>query len=121
MARWQEPRERALFTEALSSIAWEPMCHLTSAAEQFAFFENTMNVLLDVYLPLRQVKRCSNDCPWVNDKFRNLVLRRQQAWKRGHMSLANLLRNKVNRGRKALQTSYYEGRVSDLGRGTKEW
>ena len=50
--RRQGPMDRVLFTEALSCIVWEPMYQLSSCREQFALFENNLNTLIDVYLPL---------------------------------------------------------------------
>ena len=120
--RQQSPMDKALFVEALKSVCWDPLYHMPTCEEQFLFFANTLNLLLDTYLPFKEVRRCSNDRPWITDSFRNLVQRRQRALKDGQMTLYRMYRNRVNRARKSLQRQYYQAKVQDLGsQRSKQW
>ena len=40
-----------------------------------------------MHLPERQIRRCSNDRPWVDDNFRHLIRRRQRALLGGDRTL----------------------------------
>ena len=46
---------------------------------------------------MRTRKRCSNDKPWVNDKIRHLIRRRQRAFQSGDEALWKSLRNTIKR------------------------
>ena len=119
--RQHEPMDKALFVEALSSVHWEPMYHLPTCKEQVSFFNNTMT-LLDTYLRITEVKRCSNDRPWINDWFRTLIKKRQHALKAGQTALYRVYHNKVNRARKPLQRNHYQAKVQDLGdQRSRQW
>ena len=46
------PMDKALFVEALESVCWDPLYYMpTTCEEQFSFFANTLNLLLDTYPP----------------------------------------------------------------------
>ena len=73
-----------------------------------------MQNLIDRYFPVRVVKRCGSDRPWVTDDFRNMIVKRQHALKSGHLALYRWYRNRVNTARKHLQRRYYRDKVSEL-------
>ena len=67
------------------------------------------------YCPVGQVKRCSSDRPWVTDKFRSLVVKRQRAFMSGNMTMYCFHRNQVNIARKRIQSSHYRRSDEQLG------
>ena len=93
---------------------WKTLFRLPTYEEQLNFFNSTIRTLLDVHLPERQISRCSNDRPWVDDNFRHLIRRRQRALLDGDRTLYNHSRNKVNRERKSLQRRYYDRKIQAL-------
>ena len=90
------------------------MHSLNTCAEKFSCFKNSIKALLETYLPVRSVKRCSNDRPWVTDSFRDLVKRRQRAFASGNRPLYKWYGNRVNRARKNLQRVYYRRKIGAL-------
>ena len=70
-------RDRDRFEGALQTTSWETLFCLPTCKEQLNFFNSTIRTLLDVR-PERQIRRCSNDRPCV-DNFRHLIRRRQRA------------------------------------------
>ncbi|KAK2176108.1 hypothetical protein NP493_682g00000 [Ridgeia piscesae] len=113
-SRSHKPRDRARFEGALQTTSWETLFRLPTCEEQLNFFNSIIRTLLDVHLPERQIRRCSNDRPWVDDNFRHLFRRRQRAFPGGDRILYNKYRNKVNRERKSLQRRYHERKIQAL-------
>ena len=73
--------ERAMFAHAIVNTRWEPLYHLPTCQEQFDLLQSTITNVLDTHMPINTVKRHSNDRPWITDSFRNLLLKRDQAYK----------------------------------------
>ena len=59
------------------------MYSIVSYNEQFAFFKEKLNNLLDKNFLPKSVIRHSSDKPWVNDSFRFVIRRRQRAYMQG--------------------------------------
>ena len=106
---WSCPFRRSTSNHLMGNTF--PSTNLRRATE---FFNSTIRTLLDVHLPERQIRRCSNDRPWVDDNFRHLIRWRQRALLGGDRRLYNQYRNKVNRERKSLQRRYYERKIQTL-------
>ena len=71
--------EGALFTSTLAQIRWEYLYTLPTCEEQFTFFQETVDHLLDICCPFKTLTRHSTDKPWVTDGFRHLIRHRQRA------------------------------------------
>ena len=56
-------------------------------------FTSNINELTDKHFPIKTVVRHTTDKPWVSDRFRDLIRRRQHAWKAGDQALYRLYRN----------------------------
>lgn len=70
--------------------------------------------IINKYAPLRQTKLKNNDKPWVTEYFKQLIIRRDQAYKGGHKIHYKKLRNQVNHVRKTLKTQFYLDHVQCL-------
>ena len=103
---------RAMFSTELRNFNWFAIYNMVSYSEQFAFFKETLNNLLDKHSPLKSLIRHSSDKPWVNDYFRFVIRRRQRAYMQGDTESYNRYRNKVNRMAKSLKTEYYNNKVA---------
>ena len=95
--------ERVMFASDLKKIKWEDLYHLPSCEEQLQMFTSNINELTDKHFSTKTVVRHTKDKPWVSDRFRDLICRRQHAWKAGDQALYRLYRNKVNRLGKSLK------------------
>jgi hypothetical protein len=65
-------------------------------------------------MPLKQVKRNSNDKKWITDHFLELVRSRQSALRNNKMEEYKRLRNIVIAKSKKLKRKYYEENTSKL-------
>ena len=77
-------------------------------------FYTVMLQLIDYHFPVIESKQLSNDKPWVNDRFRQLIRTRQSAFRSGNVPQYIKYRNKVKRLAKRLQKQFYERKVQDL-------
>ena len=89
---------------------------MQDCSDMVLFFNNSIQDLLNQYLPTYTVKRHSTDKPWVNDEFRRFVRIRQYAFRHGDLDKYKFYRNKVQRCAKSLRKKYYENKVADLRR-----
>ena len=87
---------------------------MKSCEEQFTMFNNTIQGLLDTFLPIKSIKICHSDKPWVTTQYIELIQQGQQALLSGNFDRYKELRNKVNRMSKYLQSSYYHEKVQNL-------
>ena len=106
--------ERVMFASDLKKIKWEDLYHLPSCEEQLQMFTSNINELMDKHFPTKTVVRHTTDKPWVSDRFRYLIRRRQHTWKAGDQALYRLYRNKVNRLGHSLKQKYYDKHINWL-------
>ena len=85
-----------------------------TCAEKVSLFENIVKTGLDFITPPRSKTIHRSEPPWLNDKLKNLIKRRQCALAKGNMDTFRMLRNCVNRERKICRAKYYEAKVSHL-------
>ena len=72
----------------------KPLFTLTSCKYQFYVFESVLNEMIGEHLPLKVVKRHSDDWPWVTDEFHNTINLRQYHFHANNTIEINKLRNK---------------------------
>ena len=73
-------------------------------------------------MPERRIKVYANDCPWMTQGLKRLILLRQKAFTTGKKVLFRLLRNKVNREWKRSRKLYYNAEVRELsGSEPRDW
>ena len=71
--------------KAIEAVSWEPLYRANTCKDKFDLFSNIITKLIEEHLPIQTVKRNSNDLPWVTDKFRNLIKRRQKYFNTGNL------------------------------------
>ena len=113
-SRRQGPQQRQQLLEALSSISWEPLYRASTREEQYAIFYYIMTKLINTHLPVQQKRRCTTDRPWVTDHFKDLIRKRQSAFKSGNANVYNFYSNRVNRLSKYLQREHYNTKIDSL-------
>lgn len=91
-----------------------PLDTVETCAEKVSPFENIINMSLDFIIPLRSKTIHWSEPPWMNEKLKNLIKRRQCALAKWNMNTFGTLRNCVNRERKICRAKYYEAKVSHL-------
>ena len=85
-----------------------------TCAEKVSLFENIVKTGLDFIITLRSKTIHRSEPPWLNDKLKKLIKRRQCALAKRNMVTFRTLRNCVNPERKICRAKYYEAKVSLL-------
>ena len=106
--------ERTMFVNALSKVNWLSLYNLQSCEEQFAFFEKTINALMDEHIPMQIKVIEEKDKPWVTDQYKQLLARRQASFLRNDLPTYRKLRNQANRKSKSLKQHHYRNNVEQL-------
>jgi hypothetical protein len=106
--------ERVLFASQLQATKWEALYKMDTCEEQFTLFSETINDLLDTYLPMKTVKVQPSDKPWVTTQYKDLIQQRQHALLSGKLEEYKYLRNRINRMSKYLRSAFYHEKVTDL-------
>jgi hypothetical protein len=60
-------------------------------------FYNKVITALDKFMPTKPCRLNTNDKPWMTSYIKNLIVKRQRAWKKGNVPLRNFFRNKVSK------------------------
>ena len=116
------PSNRRVVRERLCQVNWSPLFHSQSCDDQFIFFSDTINEIIETSLPLRRVKTDSSDKPWITPEIKTLIAKRQRAWSRGNVSTFKRYRNMVNAQCKKARNSYYNKNIADVQQSNpKQW
>ena len=75
------------FGQWITAYDWRPVLDATTAQDKTTTSHNIMQHQVDSHFPMRTRKRFSNDKPWVNDKIRHFIRRRQRTFKSGDEAL----------------------------------
>jgi hypothetical protein len=119
--RNQNARNKRLLKEAILNINWTPLYKAHSCEEKYTIFEKTIQSLVDHFLPYHTVIRKSNDLPWITDKFRSLIKKRQYFFHTKNEVMFKFYRNKVNRERKRLKQQHVVQSMSNMSENPKNW
>ena len=79
---------------------------------------------LNILMPVKQIRICSADAPYMSSRVNALTLKRQKAFNAHGVDSVQLkhCRNLVNRERKACRGRYYESKIQHLkGEKPKRW
>ena len=116
------PSNRRVVREKLCQVNWSPLFHSQSCDDQFLFFTDTVNEIIETSLPLRRVKTDSSDKPWITPEIKTLTAKRQLAWSRGNDFAFKRYRNMVNAQCKKARNSYYNKNIADVQQSNpKQW
>ena len=85
-----------------------------TCAEKVSLFKNIIKTGLDFIIPRQSKTIHRSEPPWMNEKLKNMIKRRQCALAKGNMDTFRTLRNRVTRERKICRAKYYEAKVSHL-------
>ena len=100
--------------QALQQTNWFPLYAMQNCDQMVHYFNTAVHSMLDVHMPPRISRRHSRDKPWVDDRFRYMIRRRQFAWRNGLKHEYQVYRNKVKRESRRLRRKYYEKRLQKL-------
>ena len=120
MVLWKP--EKAAFAMGVASIRWEPLFRLTTCEEKYSYYQTIVNSLMEHCFPIKTVTRHTADKPWITDMFRNLIRKRQRAYKSGNRDEYRVLRNMVNRESTKLKFEFYQKHILAISKsGSRDW
>ena len=117
MKRDHRPSRRAEFGRYLCSIDWSSInSDQNSCEEMWNFFYDVIFAGLDLLMPIKEIKISTTDAPWMNDRLKLLIKKRQQAFVTyGSKSIIfKQYRNLVNRKQKSCRAKYYKLNIDRL-------
>ena len=76
-------------------------------------FTSNINELTDKHFPTKTVVRHTTDKPWVSDRFRDLIRRRQHAWKAGNQAMYPL-QKQGKPSKQVIEKKYYDKHINGL-------
>ena len=110
------------FAADLTAINWSSLYRLPTCQEQFDAFTSVLNSMIEEHFPTTTAVRHSNDNPCVTKGFKALVQYRQKALHEGDTDTYRRLRNKINRQRSRLKSSFYQSKVDKIGESnSRQW
>ena len=98
----------------LQSILWPEIFAQSQSCEDMAnFFYDIVSIGLDLLMPIKRIKKISADVPWMTDKLKTFIKKRQEAFFSygPKYNCFKYYRNIVNRERKACKSKYYTTQV----------
>ena len=109
-----DPSRKALLCYHIKCYNWTPLFRLHSCASMVNYFYSVILSLLNYYLPMVRITKCSTDKPWVTPAFRELIINRQKAFLAGDTVRYHRLRNRAQRMASKLRKNYFTAKVQQL-------
>ena len=98
----------------LSGIDWSCLHNLRTCDDKFSFFNDVLLVTMDIIMPIKEKRICTSDAPWMTEKLKSNIRKRQKSLKKGNQDAFKYYRNQVNRERKRCRQVYYRNKVENL-------
>ncbi|XP_032238574.1 uncharacterized protein LOC5513178 [Nematostella vectensis] len=103
-------RDTPLTNKIAMRLYLEKIDVLESCEEMTQILEEAITFGMDTIIPLPRKTVVANEAPWVNTQLKYFVRRLQKALASSSMLDSRMLRNTVNRERKACREKYYEAK-----------
>lgn len=100
------------FGQWITAYDWRPVMDATDTQTKTSTFYSILHEQIGKHFPTRNNKRHSNDKPWVTDKIRSMIRRRQDAYKRGKENLWKSLRNSISRAITQAKLTFTDSKLS---------
>ena len=98
----------------LSGIDWSCLHNLRTCDDKFSFFNDVLLVIMDIIMPIKEKRICTNDAPWMTEKLKSNIRKRQKSLKKGNQDAFKYYRNQVNREPRKCRQVYYRNKVENL-------
>ena len=93
------------FSEWLTKVNWLGFYQSVSCETKLNMFHNVNESGLDYLPPKKSVKLHTSDKPWITQNYKNLIAKRQNAFRHGNRTLYRKLRNQCLRECKILKST----------------
>ena len=108
------PSNRIALGRGLSTIYWSCLDLINSCEEKLAFFNKITSDSLNFIMPVKTRTVHNNDAPWMSDKLKRSIKKRQRALQSGNRSEFKYYRNVVKVERKKCKAAYYDNKIKSL-------
>ena len=108
------PSNKMELGRVLSTIDWSCLDLINSCEGKLAFFNKIILDSLNFIMPVKIRIVHNNDAPWMSDKLKRLIKKRQRALQSGNRSEFKYYRNVVNMERKKCKAAYYDNKIKNL-------
>ena len=106
----------------IKQVNWTDIFKANTCEQKFKLFTDIISNIIENHIPIVETKKNNNDMPWVTDRFRELIKKRQFHFYSGNNALFCFYRNKVNRERKKLKENFVKSTLTTLKSGdAKNW
>ena len=108
------PSNKMELGRVLSTIDWSCLDLINSCEGKLAFFNKIILDSLNFIMPVKIRIVQNNDAPWMSDKLKRLIKKRQRALQSGNRSEFKYYRNVVNMERKKCKAAYYDNKIRNM-------
>ena len=102
------------FSEWLTKVNWLSLYQTVSCETKLNMFHNVIESGLDYFLPKKSVKLHTSDKPWITPNYKNLIAKRQKAFRQGNRALYCKLRNQCIRECKRFKSTFLNTKLNEL-------
>ena len=105
------------FARWITQKDWNLVLTASSCEDKFQLFIRELKKGIDCYLPQRTIKVHQTDRPWMTNKLKIWIRKRQTAFRRygKDSSIYKHCRDKIQREIKSAKSYYYTHKVAELG------
>ena len=69
------------FTEDLSKLSWEEVKQASDSNHKARIFQEKIDELMDRHFPLKTIRRKDDDLPWLNDRAKQMIKKKNAIYK----------------------------------------
>ena len=89
----------------LSGIDWSCLHNLRTCDDKFSFFNDVPLVTMDIIMPIKEKRICTSDAPWMTEKLKSNIRKRQKSLKKGIKTPSNTTPIKLTVNEKSVDKS----------------
>jgi hypothetical protein len=109
------PSNKGAIQRFLNTYDWSTVSDLESCTEKLDCFMSIVQSALNMFIPIRTIKVHHNDKPWMTQKIKDLMSKRQKAWTKGLSFTYKFYRSRCIHECKQACRRFYEEKVNNNG------
>ncbi|KAI8479751.1 hypothetical protein Bbelb_424990 [Branchiostoma belcheri] len=102
------------FGQWVTQHHWNEVTQAKTTQEKTSAFYRTLNAAVATHFPAKVIRLHVQDKPWISQKIKSAIRRRQRAFRDQDWETWRLLRNKIQKEIKRARSHYYNNRVQNL-------
>ncbi|KAI8482492.1 hypothetical protein Bbelb_397280 [Branchiostoma belcheri] len=102
------------FGQWVTQHHWNEVKQAKTTQEKTSAFYRTLNAAVATHFPAKVIRLHVQDKPWISQKIKSAIRRRQRAFRDQDWETWRFLRNKIQKEIKRARSHYYNNRVQNL-------